>query len=165
LSLIGTNCKRATRPCRCGYLGHPSGRCRCTPDQIRHYRARISGPLLDRIDLQVEVPALSEHDVLSAPAGEASALVRERVAHARTAQLARQGVANARLSSSQLARHAPVDAGAESLLREAIARWQLSARALQRVRKVARTIADLARSPEVRPDDIAEAIGYRGAWR
>ena len=155
----------AMNPCKCGYHGHPGGRCHCTEDQMRVYRARISGPFLDRIDLQVEVPAMGEAELMSAPPGEPSAAVRERVTRAHAAQLERQGKANAHLAPGEVERHARLDSKGQGELRTAIARHQLSARALQRVRKVARTIADLAQSPQVRADDVAEALGYRGAWR
>jgi magnesium chelatase family protein len=132
---------------------------------MRLYRARISGPFLDRIDLQVEVPAMGEADLMSAPPGEPSCAVRARVCEAHAVQLQRQDAANARLSPGEVERYAPIDAKGERELRNAIATWQLSARALQRVRKVARTIADLGGSEDVRADDVAEAIGYRAAWR
>src|SRR5665647_2489598 len=94
LRVMGANCKRATRPCPCGYLGHFNGRCRCTPDQVARYRGRISGPLLDRIDIHLEVPAVPQEDLLRQTAGEASGPVRERVAAARQVQIERQGKSN-----------------------------------------------------------------------
>ncbi len=163
LRVIGTNCKRATRPCKCGYLGHHSGRCRCTPDQILRYRSRISGPLLDRIDLHIEVPALAEADLAAPAQGESSSAVRERVARARQIQLRRQGVPNARLSGREIEERAPVDAQGRQLIRDASSRFGLSARAHHRVLKVARTIADLRQSSEVQSQDVAEALRYRGA--
>jgi magnesium chelatase family protein len=151
----------AMNPCKCGYLGHHNGRCRCTPDQIAHYRDRISGPLLDRIDLHIEVPALKETDFLSAARGESSAIVRERVMRAREMQTHRQGVPNARLSGREIEERARVDAEGRRLLRDAISRLQLSGRAHHRVLKVARTIADLEQSIDVRSEHVAEGLRYR----
>ena len=152
----------AMNPCNCGYLGHYSAKCRCTPDQVARYRDRISGPLLDRIDLHVDVPALKEVDFLSAAPGESSALVRERVVRAREVQTRRQGAANARLSGREIEERVSIDAEGRRLLRDAISRLQLSGRAHHRVLKVARTVADLDGSPNVRVDHIAESLRYRG---
>ena len=165
LSRIGTNCKRATRPCKCGYLGHYSGRCHCTADQVQHYRSRISGPLLDRIDLHVEVPAVPERDLFSAPPGESSACIRARVVSARELQVQRQGAANSCLSMREMERFAPLDADALQLLRDAVSRLNLSARASHRVIRVARTVADLDKSSAVSAEHIAEAICYRPTVR
>jgi magnesium chelatase family protein len=153
----------AMNPCPCGYHGHPGGRCRCSPGMIAHYRSRISGPLLDRIDLQVEVPVLGEADYLEAAKGEPSRVVRARVARARVRQLERQGVPNARLGGTEAEERAPLDARARSLLREAISRLQLSGRARHRVLKVARTVADLEGCARVGEAHLAEALIYRGA--
>jgi magnesium chelatase family protein len=152
-------------PCPCGYLGHFSGRCACTPDRIANYRSRISGPLLDRIDLQVEVPAFRDIDLAEAPAGEASSSVRQRVEAARARQLDRQSRANALLSGGELERWCAPDAAARRLLRDAVSRLSLSARSFHRVLKVARTIADLAGRPGVGAGDVAEALAYRSADR
>jgi magnesium chelatase family protein len=151
----------AMNPCKCGYLGHHSGKCRCTPDQVARYRARISGPLLDRIDLQIEVPKLADSDLVFARPAECSAAVRERVVAAREVQLRRQGFPNARLSGREIDARAPVDAEARRLLRDALSRLGLSVRAHHRVIKVARTIADLQLRSEVRSHDVAEALQYR----
>jgi magnesium chelatase family protein len=151
----------AMNPCPCGYLGHPSGRCRCTPEQVNRYRGRISGPLLDRIDLHIEVPGLPEHELLDAPPGEASAVVRQRVVAARGRQVARQGKANAELSGSEIDRHCPLDPAGSALLRQAIARLNLSARAFHRVLKLARTLADLAGAEAIAAPHVAEAVQYR----
>jgi magnesium chelatase family protein len=159
---MGTNCKRATRPCPCGYLGHHAGACRCGEAAIARYRRRISGPLLDRIDLHVEVPALSADDMAAASAGECSSAVRERVGEARARQLRRQGCVNAVLAGAQIESHARPDSSARALLREAAAHRMLSARAHHRVLKVARTVADLEASGHVGEAHVAEALSYRG---
>jgi magnesium chelatase family protein len=151
----------AMNPCPCGYLGHANGKCRCTPDQVARYRGKISGPLLDRIDLQIEVPALPESDLTSQGAGETSAAVQVRVEAAYGRQLARQGKANALLSTPEIDQFCRPDAAGEGLLKQAIARLNFSARAYHRVLKVARTIADLAGSEGVGSGHIAEAIQYR----
>jgi magnesium chelatase family protein len=155
----------AMNPCPCGYLGHPSGKCRCTPDQIARYRARISGPLLDRIDLQIEVPSLPADAFParrgSSGEGEASAVVRERVASAAARQRSRQGKANSQLQTRELERWCTLDADSEAMLKQAFARLSLSARAYHRILKVARTIADLAGEDALCAGHVAEAISYR----
>jgi magnesium chelatase family protein len=152
----------AMNPCPCGYLGHFSGRCRCTPDQVQRYRSRISGPLLDRIDIQIEVPSLSPDELSGRQAvPERSDSIAARVAGARERALARQGGPNARLDPAGIDTHCAADAAGETLLRQAIDRLALSARAFHRVRKVARTIADLAGSDGIRSAHVAEAIQYR----
>jgi magnesium chelatase family protein len=155
----------AMNPCPCGYLGHASGKCRCTPDQIARYRTRISGPLLDRIDLQIEVPAIAA-DVLPTPLdhvadGDSSAVVRERVAAATHRQRARQGVPNAWLQPKDVERLCAPDARGAALLKSAFAQLSLSARAYHRILKVARTIADLSAADAIAVNHVAEAIGYR----
>ncbi len=155
----------AMNPCPCGYLGHASGKCRCTPDHIARYRARISGPLLDRIDLQIEVPALNA-DALPPPRdgsadGDCSAVVRGRVAAAAMRQRLRQGMPNAWLSTGDVERLCAPDAQGTALLKNAFARLSLSARAYHRILKVARTIADLAAAEAIAASHLAEAIGYR----
>ncbi len=151
----------AMNPCPCGYLGHHNNKCRCTPDQVARYRARISGPLLDRIDLHVEVPALREDELTAAATGESSAAVRARVAAARERQLARQYKTNAELGSREVDAYCMPDAAGTELLRQAMCRLNLSARAYHRVLKVARSIADLAGSETILRVHIAEAIQYR----
>lgn len=151
----------AMNPCPCGYQGDGSARCRCTPDQVTRYRARISGPLLDRIDLRIEVPALSADELQAASAGESSAAVRARVLAARDRQTARQGEENARLAGPGIDAHCAPDAAGAALLKQAIARLGLSARAYHRILRVARTIADLAGSKTVASGHVAEAVQYR----
>jgi magnesium chelatase family protein len=151
----------AMNPCPCGYLGHFSGRCRCTPDQVSRYRYRLSGPLLDRIDIQIEVPALREDELVQAGRGESSALIRERVERARGRQLERQGRNNTRLNPREVERFCAAKDEAGALLKQAIARLHLSARAYHRVLKLARTIADLAGEAKVGVAHVAEAIQYR----
>ena len=151
----------AMNPCPCGYLGHPSGKFHCTPDQVARYRSRLSGPLLDRIDLHLLVPALPEAELTGAQAGEPSAVVRARVADARERQLARQEKPNAHLAGREIDQHCPLDAAGETLLRQAITRLDLSARAYHRVLKLARTVADLAGQSRIGATHVAEAIQYR----
>jgi len=154
----------AMNPCPCGYLGHHSGKCRCTPDQVARYRSRISGPLLDRIDLQIEVPALPQEDLTrqgSDGRGDASPAVRERVTAARERALARQKKPNTMLATREIDRHCAPDDKGETLLKQAISRMSLSARAYHRILKVARTIADLASADKISAMHIAEAIQYR----
>ena len=161
LSVIRTNGKKATPPCPCGYLGHWSGQCSCTPDRIARYRERISGPLLDRIDLHVEVPALRERDLAESSCGEASVAIRARVEAARERQMGRQGEPNGRLEGGEIETRCVPSVAARKLLRDAASRLSLSARGYHRVLKVARTIADLAGRSELATGDVAEALQYR----
>jgi magnesium chelatase family protein len=151
----------AMNPCPCGYLGHYSGRCRCTPEQVARYRRKLSGPLLDRIDLQIEVPSLREDELTRLPEGESSAQVRVRVQAAYARQLERQGKPNSRLAPREIDRLCRLGDDAAALLKQAIARINLSARAYHRVLKLARTIADLAGETGVGLAHVAEAIQYR----
>ena len=151
----------AMNPCPCGYLGHYSGRCRCTPDQVARYRGKISGPLMDRIDIQIEVPAVPEGELMGQPDGDGSAAVRERVVGAYARQFERQGRPNARLTVKEIDLHCATDAAGAQLLKQAIARLNLSARAYHRVLKLARTIADLAGAERIASPHVAEAIQYR----
>ncbi len=151
----------AMNPCPCGYLGHSSGKCRCTPDQIARYRGKISGPLLDRIDIQIEVPALSETELVGESSSETSTAIRERVERSRARQIGRQKKSNARLSPKEVEKLCVPDRDGEELLKRAINRLNLSARAYHRVLKVARSIADLADSDTIVAAHIAEAVQYR----
>ncbi|MDP2785213.1 MAG: YifB family Mg chelatase-like AAA ATPase [Sulfurimicrobium sp.] len=151
----------AMNPCPCGYLGHPNGKCRCTPDQVSRYRSKISGPLLDRIDLQIEVPALPERELTQKAAGEPSDVIRARVEAAYRIQLVRQGKPNARLSSAEIDALCQPDAAGASLLKQAINRLDLSARAYHRILKMARTIADLGGTEQIGATHVAEAVQYR----
>ncbi|WP_154716258.1 YifB family Mg chelatase-like AAA ATPase [Sterolibacterium denitrificans] len=153
----------AMNPCPCGWLGHANGKCRCTPEQVMKYRGKLSGPLLDRIDLLIEVPALSDDELQSRASSESSATVRQRVMAARERQLERQGKTNALLGSAEIDAYCTPDAAGSHLLRQAISRLSLSARAYHRVLKVARSIADLAGSEQITQAHIAEAIHYRRA--
>jgi magnesium chelatase family protein len=153
----------AMNPCPCGYLGDANGRCHCSAEQVVRYRARISGPLLDRIDLHVEMPRLPA-DALTAPmprAGPTSAELRAQVAQARQRQLERCGHPNHCLTNRELDQHCRLDAPSQKLLQQAMLRLGLSARAYHRILKMARTIADLADSPAIALPHLAEAIGYR----
>jgi magnesium chelatase family protein len=162
----------AMNPCPCGYAGDSRGRCHCTAEQILRYRNRISGPLIDRIDIHVEMAALPVEDLMSergdraiangaARTPEDSAAVARRVAAARTLQLQRQGKLNARLAPAEVARFCQLAHEPRTLLATAIARLGLSARAYHRVLKVARTCADLACAADIRIFDVAEAVKLR----
>ena len=156
----------AMNPCPCGWAGDASGRCRCGIDAIRRYRARISGPLLDRIDLHVEVPRLPPSELRpDAPAGECSDAVRARVVQAREVQWQRAGRLNAQLDQAGTLACCRLDAYDQALLERAIDALQLSARAMHRILRVARTIADLAGSERIASAHLAEALGYRRADR
>jgi magnesium chelatase family protein len=150
----------AMNPCKCGWLGDPGGRCRCTSEQVEKYRGRISGPLLDRIDMHVEVPRMGFED-MQGPRGECSALVRERVAVTRARQLQRSGMLNSRLTHQQIDAVCILDDSDRQLLQQAMGRLQLSARAYHRILKLARTIADLDAAGNIRTPHLTEAINYR----
>lgn len=150
----------ASNPCKCGWLGHPKRGCKCTPTELVQYAARTSGPVLDRIDIQIEVPALTSHELMDAEAGEPSAVVRERVLTARARQQARAAL-NALLPTSALNRCCVLDSAGTRLLHDAVDRGGMSARAVHRALRVARTIADLAGEERVRAESLAEALQYR----
>ncbi len=151
----------AMNPCPCGYIGHPTRACTCSPTQIARYRARLSGPLLDRIDLTIEVPVVPYEDLSGAAQGEPSAAVRARVEQARARQIARQGIPNARLEAGRVEALCAPDAAGAALLAQAMSRLNLSARAYHRVLRVARTLADLAAVAQPGAAHLAEAIQYR----
>ena len=151
----------AMNPCPCGYHGHPAGRCRCSPEQVGRYRARLSGPLLDRIDLWLDMASVPAGELLDTPPGEPSDRVRQRVVAAHRRQTARQGTPNGQLEGETLARFATPDPAGLAQLREAIERLQLSARACHRILRVARTVADLDGCEAVACHHVAEAIQYR----
>ncbi|MEK7792153.1 MAG: YifB family Mg chelatase-like AAA ATPase [Pseudomonadota bacterium] len=152
----------AMNPCPCGYLGHPNGKCHCTPDQVTRYRGRISGPLLDRIDIQIEVPAVPQEELMrQRTTGEKSSTIRQRVEESHQLQLNRQGKTNSRLSVKEIDKFCALDTASENLLKNAINRLNLSARAYHRILKVARTIADLSGIERINNQHIAEAIQYR----
>ena len=151
----------AMNPCPCGYHGDRRGKCRCTPDQVNRYRNKLSGPFLDRIDLLIEVPAVATDALQEKASGESSAQVRTRVLAARKRQIDRQGCLNARLSPTEIDTFCAPDPHAAELLKQAMTRLELSARAWHRILKVARTIADLAGAEEIRSPHVAESIQYK----
>jgi magnesium chelatase family protein len=159
----------ALNPCRCGHFNDARRECICTPTQIARYLSKISGPLLDRIDLQVEVGALTAEEVSSLTPGEPSAAIRERVEAARARQWARfqcrRVTSNAEMTTRDLRRYCELDEGSRKLLTQAIERLGLSARAHDRILKVARTIADLAGSDRIESGHVAEAVQYRALDR
>jgi magnesium chelatase family protein len=152
----------AMNPCPCGYLGSPQRICRCTPLSIDRYRGRLSGPLRDRFDVCLELPALPWADLRGAGPAESSAVVRRRVVGARAVQIERQGVPNARLDGSALARVCRIGPAAEHLLGRGVERLALSARAVTRVIRVARTLADLDGAADIAKGHLAEALELRG---
>jgi magnesium chelatase family protein len=156
-------------PCPCGYLGDPRHTCKCSPMQIERYMARISGPLLDRIDLHIEVPGVPFQDLSASADGTCSATMREQVSRARQAQRQRFGpkgpALNGRMTSRQLRKFCSLEDEGKALLKNAMDDLGLSARAHDRILRVARTIADLEGSSDIRPGHVVEAIGYRSLDR
>ncbi|MGL6070088.1 YifB family Mg chelatase-like AAA ATPase, partial [Craterilacuibacter sp.] len=153
----------AMNPCPCGYLGHPQRACRCTPEQISRYRGKISGPLLDRIDLLLEVPPLPAADLQCAAAGEGSAVVAARVQLARERQMARQGKMNAALTAAEVGIFCVADTAALAVLETVVNRMALSARAYHRILKVARTLADRDAVPGIGRAHVLLALQMRRA--
>ena len=153
----------AMNPCKCGWYGHPSGRCRCTPQEVRRYHSRISGPLLDRIDLIVEVPALDYEELKRRKPAEPSAAIKARVDAARAIQRRRFGGerSNAHMDTKDLRQYCALDAEGDRLMKDAFEALGLSARSYDRILRVARTIADLAGSESIGQEHLAEAIQYR----
>lgn len=152
----------AMNPCPCGYAFNQDSRCQCSPDAIKRYQNRISGPLLDRIDLHIDVPPLQAHELQDTQPVEASAVVRERVRQAYELQINRQNMPNMALSPKQLEHYACLDSTAQNMMNLAQQRLNLSARAYHRVLRVARTIADLAQSESIQNQHLSEALSYRG---
>jgi magnesium chelatase family protein len=153
----------AMNPCPCGYLGDPGGRCRCTTEQVQRYRARLSGPLLDRIDMHIEVPNVTR-EILSTQnqsPTESSAAVRARVKESQVRQMRRAGRINKYLSNREVEQYCRLSPEQVNLLEQAVIRFNLSARALHRILKVARTIADLAGAGDIGTAHLTEAINYR----
>ena len=156
----------AMNPCPCGYFGDLKRECRCGPVQVQRYRQRVSGPLLDRIDLHIEVPAVEYRDVASERIEETSAAIRERIVRARQRQQERfrsdaNVNCNARMATRQLKQHCKLTQDSQDLIRVAMNELNLSARAYDRILKVSRTIADLDGKAEISPEHVSEAIQYR----
>ncbi len=152
-------------PCKCGWYGHPSGRCRCSLQEVRRYQSRISGPLLDRIDIIVEVPALAYEELHVKKTSESSAEIKKRVDAAREIQRRRYGesgtMINARMDPCALRRYAVLDEECDRIMKDAFEAMGLSARSHDRILRVARTIADLDGSEQIRSEHLAEAIQFR----
>jgi magnesium chelatase family protein len=151
----------AMNPCPCGYLGSATRACRCSPDQVSRYQGKLSGPLLDRVDLHIEVPSLPATDLLNAPPGESTDAIAARSLAARQRALSRQGCANADLQGQAIDAQAQLDDSATALLQKAAAKLGWSGRSTHRSLKVARTIADLAGSATIQTAHVAEAVQYR----
>ena len=151
----------AMNPCPCGYQGSSAHACRCTPDQIHRYQSKLSGPLMDRIDLHVDVPALPNADLLGAPPGETTEAIRQRCTAARQRALDRQGCSNMALQGQAIDQHVQLDADALKFLNIAATRLGWSARGTHRAVKVARTIVDLAGAQHTQVAHLAEAMQYR----
>ena len=160
----------AMNPCPCGYYTDPNKQCSCTSQQIQKYLSRISGPLLDRVDIQIEVPAVQYRDLASKESGEKSVQIRNRVQKAKEVQLKRFAdtvnlFCNADMQAKDIRKYCQLDEQSQELLKTAITKLGLSARAYDRILKVSRTIADLMGENEIQPDHISEAIQYRSLDR
>ena len=160
----------AMNPCPCGNFGNPNHECTCTPMMIQKYMAKISGPLMDRIDIHIEVPAVKVAELAQKKAGESSFAIRSRVVNAREIQLKRfEGhsnlFSNASMQSKEIREFCRIDSAGEELLKMAMAKLGLSARAYDRILKVSRTVADLAGSTDIRTEHVSEAIQYRSLDR
>jgi magnesium chelatase family protein len=152
-------------PCACGFYGDPTRVCKCTPAQIQRYISKISGPLLDRIDIHIDVPAVKVRELSAQESGESSAEIRERVVRARKTQQQRfageRVYCNAQMTPRLIRKYCSLDAASQQLLERAIMRWGLSARAYDRILKVSRTIADLEGMEHIAQQHISEAVNYR----
>lgn len=162
--------KKGTQGCPCGFYNHPEKECTCPPGAVQKYLNKVSGPLLDRIDLHVEVTPVAFSELSAQGKGESSSEIRDRVVKARETQTERYKdspgmYANAQMSSKQLREICVINTAGEALLKRAMERLNLSARAYDRILKVSRTIADLAGSPDIKPEHLAEAIQYRSLDR
>ena len=160
----------AMNPCPCGYHGDPNQKCTCSALMIQRYMSRISGPLMDRIDIHIEIPAVNYHDLSGDPQGESSEAVRQRVNNARALQLHRfrdreHLSCNAHMGPKEICTFCRINTQGESLLRMAISKLGLSARAYDRILKVSRTIADLEGETDILPNHVGEAIQYRSLDR
>jgi magnesium chelatase family protein len=151
----------AMNPCSCGFYGDPKRECRCSPNMITKYRNKVSGPLLDRIDIHIEVPAVKYKEMAGDSTGESSEKIRSRVESARVIQRERFGHVNARMFPREIKQHCGLDDGSQELLKMAMTELNLSARAYDRILKVSRTIADLDGSERIQTPHISEAIQYR----
>ncbi len=159
----------AMNPCPCGYFSDPNHECTCTDTRIHRYRSKVSGPLMDRIDIHVEVPAVRYKDLASQDEAETSAAIRNRVNRARAIQSERlrrtKIYCNAQMNNRQIKKYCPIDQDSHGLLEMAIDKLGLSARAFNRILKIARTIADLEQTPDITPHHVSEAIQYRSLDR